>query len=79
MNCIDVRSEFTWSSNVWTSSWWGQRTSVSSTYLSYIDGFSDLDPNAISLKYSKYMLANTGDNGKPIAGPSWYISDSIPK
>ena len=38
---------------------------VSSTYLSHIDGFSDIDPNAISSKYSMYMLANTGDNGEP--------------
>ena len=42
---------------------------VSSMYLSYIDGFSDVDPNAISSKYSM-MLANTGDNGEPIASPS---------
>ena len=54
---------------------------VSSTYLRHIDGFSDVDPNAISSKYSMYMLANTGDNGEPIASPSSYryISDSIPK
>ena len=35
---------------------------VSSTYLSHIDGFSDVDPNIISSKYSMYMLASTGDN-----------------
>ena len=54
---------------------------VSSTYLSHIDGFSDVDPNAISSKYSMYMLANNGDNGEPITSPSscWYISDPIPK
>ena len=54
---------------------------VSSTYLSHIDGFSDVDPNTISSKYSMYMLANTGDNGEPIASPSScrYISDPIPK
>ena len=40
---------------------------VSSTYLSYIDGFSDVDPYAISSKYSMYMLVSTGDNGEPIA------------
>ena len=28
---------------------------VSSTYLRHIDGFSDVDPNAISSKYSMYM------------------------
>ena len=39
---------------------------VSSTYLSHIDGFSDVDPDAISSKYSMYMLANTGDNGETI-------------
>ena len=79
VNCIDGRIEFTWSSNIWTSSWWGQRMNVSSTYLSHIDGFSDVDPNAISSKYS--MLANTGDNSEPIASPSScrYISDPIPK
>ena len=38
---------------------------VSSTYLSHIDGFSDIDLNAISSKYSMYMLVNTGDNGEP--------------
>ena len=43
---------------------------VSSTYLSDNDGFSDIDPNAISLQYSKYTLANTGDNGDPIDNPS---------
>ena len=53
---------------------------VSSTYLSYIDGFSDADPNGISSKYSMYILANTGDNGEPIASPSCrYISDPFPK
>ena len=53
---------------------------VSSTYLSHIDGFSDVDPNAISSKHSIYMLANTGETGEPIVSPSWqYISDPIPK
>ena len=54
---------------------------VSSTYLSHIDGFSDVDPNAISSKYSMYMLANTGDNGELKASPSscQNISDPIPK
>ena len=33
-----------------------------SSYLIHIDGFSDVDPNAISSKYSMYMLANTGVN-----------------
>ena len=37
---------------------------VSFTYLSRIDGFSDVDPNAISSKYFIYMLVNTGDDGK---------------
>ena len=48
VNCIDGRIEFTWSSNIWTSSCWGQRMNMSSTYLSHIDGYSDVDPNAIS-------------------------------
>ena len=39
---------------------------MSSTYLSHIDDLSDVDPNAISSKYSMYMLTNTGDDGKPI-------------
>ena len=54
---------------------------VSSTYLIHIDGFSDVDPNAISSKYSMYMLANTGEKGEPITNPSsWqYIWDPIPK
>ena len=39
-------------------------------YLSHIDGFSDVDPNAISSKYATYMLANTGDNSEPIASLS---------
>ena len=43
---------------------------VSSMYQSHIDGYSDVDPNAISSKYSIYVLANTGDNGEPIASPS---------
>ena len=43
-----------------------------------INGFCDVDPNATSLKYSMYMLANTGKNGNPIASPSCqYISDPI--
>ena len=43
---------------------------VSSMYLSHIDGFSDIDPNAISSKYFMYMLTNTGDISEPIANPS---------
>ena len=76
-NSIDGRVEFTWSSNIWTSSWWGQRMNMSSTYLSHKDDFSDIDPNAISSQYSMYMLANTGDYGEPIASPSScrYMSD----
>ena len=52
---------------------------VSSTYLSHIDGFSDVDPNAISSEYSMYMLANTGNNGEPIVIPPScrYISNPI--
>ena len=74
MNCIDGGIEFTWYINAWTSSGWGQRRNVSSIYLSHIDGFCDVDLNAISLKYSMYTLANTGDNGNPIAQPYsyWY-------
>ena len=54
---------------------------MSSTYPSHIDGFSDVDPNAISSKYSMYLSANTGDNSEPIASPSFcqYISDPILK
>ena len=54
---------------------------ASSMYLSLNDGFNDVDPNAISSKYSMYMLANFGDNGDPIASPSScrYMSDPIPK
>ena len=62
VNCIDGRIDFTWSSKIWTSSWWGQRMNVSSTYLSHVDVFTDVDPYAITSKYSLYMLANTGDN-----------------
>ena len=53
VNWIDGRIEFTWSSNAWTSSWWGKKMNVSSTYQSHIDGFSDVDPNAISSMYSR--------------------------
>ena len=42
---------------------------MSSTYLSHIDGSSDVDINVISSKYSIYTLANNGDNGDPIARP----------
>ena len=54
---------------------------VSYAYLSHIDILSDVDPNVIYLNYSMYMLANTGDNGEPIACPPSYryISDPIPK
>ena len=80
-NCIDGWIEFTWSISAWTSFWWGQRRNVSSTYLSHIDGFSDVELKAISLKSSMYTLANTRDNGDPIARFSscWYMSGSIPK
>ena len=47
---------------------------VSSTYLSDIDGFSDIDPTAISSKYSMYMLANTGDNRELITRTSASVS-----
>ena len=40
---------------------------VLSMYLNYIDGFSNIDPNTISSKYSMYILANTRDTGDPIA------------
>ena len=63
VNSIDIRTDFTWWSNVWTSSWWDQRMNVSSAYLSHVDDFSNVDPNAISSKYSMYMLANK-DRGK---------------
>ena len=81
MNYINGLIEFTWSSNIWSFSWWGQRMNVSSTYLSHIDGFSDVHPNAISSKYFMYMLANICDNGKPIASPfsCRYIPDPLPK
>ena len=81
VNCIDGWIEFTWSSCARTSSWWDQRMNASSVYLSHIDGLSNIDPNAISSKYSMYMLANTGDSGDPIASPPfcWYMSDPIPK
>ena len=53
---------------------------VSSTYLSHIDAFGDIDRNAIPSKYSMYILANTGENGKTNASPSCrYISNPIPK
>ena len=67
LNCIDGWIEFTWSSSIWTSSWWGQRINVSYTYLSHSDGFSDLDSNAISLKYSICIFTNISDNSDPIA------------
>ena len=76
VNCIDGQIEFMWSSNIWTSSWWGQRMNVSSTYLSHKDGFSDVDPNAISSKYPMYMLANTGDNGEVLLFVGIYQSKS---
>ena len=45
-------------------------------YLSHNDGFSDIDPNAMSSKHSMYTLAKTGDNRDSIASPScWYMSD----
>ena len=37
VSCIDFQIEFTWSSNVWTSSWCGQRMNVSYMYLSHIE------------------------------------------
>ena len=32
-------------------------------YLHHKDGFSDVDTNVISFKYSVYTLANNGDDG----------------
>ena len=54
---------------------------VSSTYLIHIDDFSDVDPKAISSKYSMYMLAITGDNSDTKASLSscQYMSDPILK
>ena len=54
---------------------------VLSKYLSHINGFSEIYPNAISSKYSMFMFTNTGDNCDPIASPSsrQYMSDLIPK
>ena len=47
-------------------------------YLNHKDGFGDVDPNTISLKYSMYMFANTGDNSDRIASRSCLvISDPI--
>ena len=80
MNCIDGQIEFIWSSNYWSSSCWGQRTNVSSTYLNHIYDFNDVYPNTIFSKYYMYMLANTVDNSEPTASPSCqYLSDPIPK
>ncbi len=42
---------------------------VSSTYLSNYNGFSEVDPNAISFNYFMDMLAITGDNGDHKASP----------
>ena len=47
----------------------GNGMNISPTYLSHIDVFSEIDPNAISLKYSTYILANTDDNGETVASP----------
>ena len=54
---------------------------VSSTFLRHIDGFCDVNPNAIFSKHSMYMMANTGDNGEPIASLSscQYTSDTTLK
>ena len=81
VKCIDGWIDFTWSIYAWKSSWWSQRRNVSSTSQSYIDGFSDVELNVISMKYSMYILANIRDNWDPTARPSscWYMSDSIPK
>ena len=54
---------------------------TSSMYLNHIDGFSDGNPKAISLKHSQYMLTNSGNNSDPIASLSscQYMSDPILK
>ena len=41
-----------------------------SYYQSPNDGFSDVDPNALSSKYSSYMFTNDVINDDPIASPS---------
>ena len=45
-----------------------ERMNMSSMYLCHVDDFSDGDPNSVSLKYSMYNLANTGDNGENKSG-----------
>ena len=35
-------------------------------YLSNIDGFSEVDPKVISLKYFRHTLANVEDSGESI-------------
>ena len=54
---------------------------LSFTFLNHVDAFNDVDPNAISSKYSMYTLANTGNNGDPIGSPSScrYMLDPILK
>ena len=81
VNWINDRIEFTLSSSILTSSWWSQSMKVSSTYLNHNYGFSDIDDNAFSSKYSMYMFTSTDVNGEPIASFSSYryISDPIPK
>ena len=61
VNCIDGRIEFTWSCNVWRSSWWSQRMNVLPMYLSRIDSIRIYTTKAISSKYS-----NIGDNGSRV-------------
>ena len=48
-------------------------------YLSHNDNFGDVDPNAISFKYSMYTFANARDNGDPIPSPPScrYMSNPI--
>ena len=50
---------------------------MSSMYLRHIDGFRDVDPSAISSKYSMYMLTNNGDIGEPKALPFSYIRSHL--
>ena len=68
VNCIDDWIKFTWSSSIWTSSWWGQRMNVSFMYLSHNIWYDSENKYLISCwrhevyksqKFSLYCLVRT--------------------
>lgn len=67
---------FHMASSTCTASWWGPNIKVSSVYLRYRVDFTVVNLKFVSSKYSIYISAIAGVNGKPIAqfGIFWKLT-----